>query len=111
MILFTCEQALHLENIVTFSRGLHRSPKQESLLAGYNIVNFQHSHSYMESIHYVEQEEELIFLLTTRYNNVFRPHHKLSLQLYKNVGTQVCILIIFFTSKLFLIRKKIVLVD
>ena len=60
----------------------------------------------MEGIYYAELTEELIFLLTTRYNNVFRPHHKLSLQLYKNVGTQVCILIIFFTSKLFLIRKK-----
>ena len=79
MILFTCEQALHLENIVTFSRGLHRSPKQESLLAGYNIVNFQHSHSYMESIHYVELAEQLIFLLTTRYNNVFHPHQKIVL--------------------------------
>ena len=79
MILFTCEQALHLENIVTFSRGLHHSPKQESLLAGYNIVNFQHSHSYMESIHYVELAEQLIFLLTTRYNNVFHPHQKIVL--------------------------------
>ena len=79
MILFTCEQALHLENIVTFSRGLHRSPKQESLLAGYNIVNFQHSRSYMESIHYVELAEQLIFLLTTRYNNVFHPHQKIVL--------------------------------
>ena len=79
MILFTCEQALHLENIVTFSRGLHRSPKQESLLVGYNIVNFQHSHSYMESIHYVELAEQLIFLLTTRYNNAFHPHQKIVL--------------------------------
>lgn len=80
MILFTCKQALHLENIVTFSRGLqYRSPKQESLLAGYNIVNFQHSHSYMESIHYVELAEQLIFLLSTRYNNVFHPHQKIVL--------------------------------
>ena len=79
MILFTCEQALHLENIVAFSRGLHRSPKQESLLTGYDIVSFQHSHSYMESIHYVELAEQLIFLLTTRYNNVFHPHQKIVL--------------------------------
>ena len=98
MILFTCEQALHLENIVTFSRGLHRSPKQESLLAGYNIVNFQHSHSYMESIHYVELAEQLIFFTDHKIQQCISstPENCLKLQLYKNVGTQVCIFLIIF---------------